>query len=128
MVGNESNAIVALGTLAASGTGNVVIQVPDGANKLFVTTSVHYAAVTTAATGLQTAFQFSDDGASYSNSAKPNTVAAGVAGQVTQAVQEIGLADLVTRADAGTIEDYKVLLTNLDGSNACQFAVQAKFE
>lgn len=127
MIGNDNQQpLLALGTLALSGTGNLVVTPPAGTNKMILTVFAKYAAVA-GTSGLQVAVDVSPDGSSFSASNVATQTCKPAAGVLGNVEFEIGLSDLVTRKDGGTAEAYKLLFTNDDATNAVTYAVTAMF-
>lgn len=120
--------LVDCGSMALSGTLNLNIPLQSGVNKLVVFISCKYAAMA-GTSGLQVAFNKSIDGTTFVASAKATQVNKPSAATVLQTIsQEFGISDIATRADAGPLAAYRLVMTNLDATNAVVYSVSYKFE
>ncbi len=119
-----ANQVQYLASLAASGTANVVIPVAQGTQDLSIHVAAEYAAVSLTS-GIQASFNVSPDGSTYVASNVPTIKVAPAAATLGEATAVFRTANDAFRADALPVEDVKIVLTNLDGTNAAVVAVTA---
>lgn len=118
-----ANQVDYLASLAASGTASIVIPVIQGSQDLTIRVAAKYATVSATASGVQAAFQVSPDGSAYVNSNATAIVVAPAATVLGEGVQVIRTGNDPFRQDPLPVEDVKVNLTNLDGTNAATVVV-----
>lgn len=126
MQGNlsEVNAVAAVGQLAASANNGGFAYAVPLCNKVAVVLSAEYAAVA-ATSGLQMSFTVSENnGSSYAASAQANVVCAPAAGVLGSQTVVFSIRDMAAEKDGGGVTNIKVTITNLDATNAANYALQ----
>lgn len=119
--------VIAAQSVAASGTANPTIALPNLTKEVVIVVAAQYAAAA-ATTGISVALQVSyNNGSTYSASAQPTVVVPGVAGVLEQNQIVYRMFDDPFHLDQGVPTNLKVGLTNLDATNAAvvSVAVQA---